>query len=54
MTIMKKHAGIGAVAKALELDIGDLAEAYMVLMSVTDFLKDEEKVAKAKKPKVFT
>lgn len=39
MTVMKKHAGIGAVDKALELDIGDLAEAYMVLMSVTDFLK---------------
>lgn len=39
MTVMKKHAGIGAVDKALELDIGDLAEAYMVLMSITDFLK---------------
>jgi len=39
MTVMKKHAGIGAVDKSLELDIGDLAEAYMLLMSMTDFLK---------------
>lgn len=39
MTVMKKHAGIGAVDNALEMDIGDLAEAYMLLISVTDFLK---------------
>lgn len=39
MTVMKKHAGIGAVDNALEVDIGDLAEAYMLLISVTDFLK---------------
>lgn len=38
MTVMKKHAGIGGVDAAVELDVGDLAEAYMLLISVTDFL----------------
>lgn len=42
MTVMKKHAGIGGVDDALELDVGDLAEAFMLLISLTDFLRAEE------------
>lgn len=54
MTVMKKHAGIGGVDAAVELDVGDLAEAYMLLISVTGFLMSEEQVTRSKKPRVFT
>lgn len=37
--ILKRSAGIGSMAPALENKIGDLAEAFMVLITATGFLE---------------
>lgn len=39
LAVLKKSAGIGARAGSSEQSIDDLAESYMLLMSVTGFLE---------------
>ena len=39
MHVLKRSAGIGSVARALEESVEELAEAFMVLITATGFLE---------------
>lgn len=50
LAVLKKSAGIGAGAGSAEQSIGDLAESYMLLMSVTGFLEVSVAIAQFATP----
>lgn len=54
IAVLKKSAGLGNTSGISEQSIDDLADSFMLLMSVTGFLDSEDQTHQKKQAKVFT